>query len=66
MSLINNIAKAHSGVSVFGGVGERTREGNDLYTEMLGQVNKPSGAAASRLPKGVMRCPLVCEVAIAQ
>ena len=34
MELINNIAKAHSGVSVFGGVGERTREGNDLYTEM--------------------------------
>ncbi|MBV9386515.1 MAG: F0F1 ATP synthase subunit beta, partial [Chroococcidiopsidaceae cyanobacterium CP_BM_ER_R8_30] len=34
MELINNIAKAHGGVSVFGGVGERTREGNDLYNEM--------------------------------
>ncbi|KAG6467604.1 hypothetical protein ZIOFF_074547 (chloroplast) [Zingiber officinale] len=34
MELINNIAKAHGGVSVFGGVGERTREGNDLYIEM--------------------------------
>nr|YP_009541757.1 ATP synthase CF1 beta subunit [Synarthrophyton chejuense]AYR05766.1 ATP synthase CF1 beta subunit [Synarthrophyton chejuense] len=34
MELINNIAKAHGGVSVFGGVGERTREGNDLYQEM--------------------------------
>jgi len=35
MELINNIAKAHGGVSVFAGVGERTREGNDLYQEML-------------------------------
>jgi len=35
MELINNIAKAHGGVSVFGGVGERTREGNDLYNEMM-------------------------------
>jgi F-type H+/Na+-transporting ATPase subunit beta len=35
MELINNIAKAHSGVSVFAGVGERTREGNDLYHEMM-------------------------------
>jgi F-type H+-transporting ATPase subunit beta len=34
MELINNIAKAHGGVSVFGGVGERTHEGNDLYMEM--------------------------------
>nr|UNJ15625.1 ATP synthase CF1 beta subunit [Cyanidiaceae sp.] len=34
MELINNVAKAHGGVSVFGGVGERTREGNDLYQEM--------------------------------
>jgi len=33
-SFTNNIAKAHGGVSVFGGVGERTREGNDLYEEM--------------------------------
>jgi F-type H+-transporting ATPase subunit beta len=35
MELINNIAKAHGGVSVFGGVGERTRDGNDLYMEMI-------------------------------
>lgn len=35
MELINNIAKGHGGVSVFGGVGERTREGNDLYYEMI-------------------------------
>ncbi|YP_003359241.1 ATP synthase CF1 beta subunit (plastid) [Cryptomonas paramecium] len=35
MELINNIAKAHNGVSVFAGIGERTREGNDLYNEML-------------------------------
>ena len=35
MELINNIAKAHGGLSVFAGVGERTREGNDLYHEMI-------------------------------
>jgi F-type H+/Na+-transporting ATPase subunit beta len=41
MELINNIAKAHSGYSVFAGVGERTREGNDLYHEMIeSKVNK--------------------------
>jgi F-type H+-transporting ATPase subunit beta len=41
MELINNIAKAHGGYSVFAGVGERTREGNDLYYEMIeGGVNK--------------------------
>lgn len=42
MELINNIAKAHSGLSVFAGVGERTREGNDFYYEMMGAgvVNK--------------------------
>jgi F-type H+-transporting ATPase subunit beta len=56
MELINNIAKAHGGYSVFGGVGERTREGNDLYREMkesgviskaclvYGQMNEPPGA----------------------
>ena len=54
--LINNIAKAHGGYSVFSGVGERTREGNDLYEEMIeakvidrlamvfGQMNEPPGA----------------------
>ena len=46
MELINNIAKAHGGVSVFGGVGERTREGNDLYEEMKesGVINKENFA----------------------
>ncbi|MEQ9141000.1 MAG: F0F1 ATP synthase subunit beta [Algiphilus sp.] len=58
MELINNIAKAHSGLSVFAGVGERTREGNDFYHEMqeskvidkvamvYGQMNEPPGARA--------------------
>ena len=42
MELINNIAKGHGGVSVFGGVSERTREGNDLYMEMkeYGVINE--------------------------
>ena len=44
--LINNIAKAHGGYSVFAGVGERTREGNDLYHEMIESgVNKTRAAA---------------------
>ena len=51
MELINNIAKAHGGVSVFGGVGERTREGNDLYEEMkesgvINQRNFPESKVA--------------------
>ena len=37
LELINNIATAHSGLSVFAGVGERTREGNDFYHEMIGR-----------------------------
>jgi len=56
MELINNVAKRHGGLSVFTGVGERTREGNDLYNEMMesgvlsnttlvyGQMNEPPGA----------------------
>ena len=56
MELINNIARRHGGISVFAGVGERTREGNDLYNEMkesgvlgktalvYGQMNEPPGA----------------------
>ncbi len=56
MELINNVAKEHGGLSVFTGVGERTREGNDLYNEMIesgvlsnttlvyGQMNEPPGA----------------------
>ena len=51
MELINNIAKAHGGVSVFGGVGERTREGNDLYEEMkesgvINEKNLPDSKVA--------------------
>jgi F-type H+-transporting ATPase subunit beta len=47
--LINNIAKAHGGYSVFAGVGERTREGNDLYHEMIESgVNKKGGGAGSK------------------
>jgi F-type H+-transporting ATPase subunit beta len=51
MELINNIAKSHGGVSVFGGVGERTREGNDLYMEMresgvINEKNLPDSKVA--------------------
>jgi F-type H+-transporting ATPase subunit beta len=50
MELINNIAKAHGGVSVFGGVGERTREGNDLYMEMKeSKVIDEQNIAASKV-----------------
>ncbi len=50
MELINNIAKGHGGVSVFGGVGERTREGNDLYHEMIDAgVIKPGNFKESKV-----------------
>ena len=50
MELINNIAKVHSGYSVFAGVGERTREGNDLYHEMIeSNVIKPENLAESQV-----------------
>ncbi len=50
MELINNIAKGHGGVSVFGGVGERTREGNDLYHEMIESgVIKPGSHEESKV-----------------
>jgi len=50
MELINNIAKAHGGVSVFGGVGERTREGNDLYNEMIeSKVINPENLSESKV-----------------
>ena len=64
MELINNIAKQHGGISVFAGVGERTREGNDLYNEMMqsgvikktalvyGQMNEPPE------PECAWRCPV--------
>src|SRR5688572_28409941 len=49
MELINNVAKAHGGYSVFAGVGERTREGNDLYHEMIESgVNKKGGGQGSK------------------
>jgi F-type H+-transporting ATPase subunit beta len=49
MELINNIAKAHGGYSVFAGVGERTREGNDLYWEMIeSKVNEEGGGGSSK------------------
>ena len=58
MELINNIAKAHGGYSVFAGVGERTREGNDLYHEMIesGVIN-PEGESKAALVYGQMNEP---------
>ena len=68
MELIRNIAAEHGGFSVFAGVGERTREGNDLWNEMkesgvldktslvYGQMNEPPGARA-RAPGGSFICP---------
>ena len=51
MELINNVAKAHGGYSVFAGVGERTREGNDLYHEMIESgVNKDPHKASVEAP----------------
>ncbi|MBC2705910.1 F0F1 ATP synthase subunit beta [Desulfobacula sp.] len=67
MEMVNNIAKAHGGISVFGGVGERTREGNDLYHEMkdsgvlpkcalvYGQMTEPPGARA-RVALSALTC----------
>merc|ERR1712070_978705 len=58
MELINNIAKAHGGFSVFGGVGERTREGNDLYHEMMHSgVIKLEGGSKAALVYGQMNEP---------
>ena len=67
MEMIHNIAQVHGGYSVFGGVGERTREGNDLYLEMkesgvlektalvFGQMNEPPGARA-RVALSALAC----------
>ena len=56
--LINNVAKVHGGYSVFGGVGERTREGNDLYHEMIAStVIKLDGASKAALVYGQMNEP---------
>jgi ATP synthase F1 beta subunit len=58
MELINNIAKAHGGFSVFAGVGERTREGNDLYHEMMHSgVIKLEGGSKAALVYGQMNEP---------
>ncbi|MDP6390137.1 MAG: F0F1 ATP synthase subunit beta [Alphaproteobacteria bacterium] len=58
MELINNIAKAHGGYSVFAGVGERTREGNDLYYEMIESgVIDPDGESKAALIYGQMNEP---------
>ncbi len=58
MELINNIAKAHGGYSVFAGVGERTREGNDLYYEMIESgVIQPDGESKAALVYGQMNEP---------
>jgi len=58
MELINNVAKAHGGYSVFAGVGERTREGNDLYYEMIeGGVIKLDGESKAALVYGQMNEP---------
>ncbi|MHC8495223.1 F0F1 ATP synthase subunit beta [Thalassospira sp. SM2505] len=58
MELINNVAKGHGGYSVFAGVGERTREGNDLYHEMMesGVIN-PEGESKAALVYGQMNEP---------
>jgi F-type H+-transporting ATPase subunit beta len=56
MELINNVAKAHGGYSVFAGVGERTREGNDLYHEMIESgVNKHGGGEGSKCASSTAR-----------
>ena len=59
MELINNIAKAHGGYSVFAGVGERTREGNDLYHEMVdsGVIDREGGESKAALIYGQMNEP---------
>ena len=59
MELINNVAKAHGGFSVFAGVGERTREGNDLYHEMIdsGVIKKDGAGSKAALVYGQMNEP---------
>ena len=55
MELINNVAKAHGGYSVFAGVGERTREGNDLYHEMI-----EGGVISLKDKSSKVKCLAVC------
>ncbi len=71
MEMVNNIAMHHGGISVFCGVGERTREGNDLYHEMkesgvlpkaalvYGQMTEPPGARARVALTGLDRCGIL-------
>ncbi|MEI9865599.1 MAG: hypothetical protein WDN00_13835 [Limisphaerales bacterium] len=57
MELINNIAKLHGGVSMFAGVGERTREGNDLYNEMI----EAASIKVKRTPRVILNtAKMVC------
>ncbi|GAB5464371.1 hypothetical protein [Hoeflea alexandrii] len=55
MELINNVAKAHGGYSVFAGVGERTREGNDLYHEMIESGVNVEGGGGLQVPRSCLR-----------
>ena len=66
MELINNVAKGHGGYSVFAGVGERTREGNDLYHEMMesGVIN-PEGESKAALVYGQMNEPTGARARVA-
>ena len=66
MELINNIAKAHGGYSVFAGVGERTREGNDLYHEMMesGVIKTDGSGSKAALVYGQMNEPPVARARV--
>ena len=61
MELINNVAKAHGGVSCFAGVGERTREGNDLYIEMNESLLEATPEQVARGEKG---SPVISKTAL--
>ena len=60
MELINNVAKGHGGFSVFAGVGERTREGNDLYHEMITSKVISLTDDSSKVSCGFAGIPLGC------
>merc|ERR1719238_1176107 len=68
MELINNIAKAHGGYSVFAGVGERTREGNDLYHEMIegGVISLTDKSSKVALVYGQMNEPKDGRLVVAE
>lgn len=65
MELINNVAKAHGGYSVFAGVGERTREGNDLYHEMIesGVISLKDDTSKVRCQAGVAGACILVNLA---